>query len=108
MKALIQRVRHARVEVAGEVVGAIDQGLLVLVVLLAGTRDLARVLRVLGSVAAAMVVAAAVLTLGGARLSLVHLIALQLVAGVGLDYALFFSRRLLDAEEREGDDPPKP
>ena len=30
MKALIQRVRCARVEVAGEVVGAIDQGLLVL------------------------------------------------------------------------------
>jgi D-tyrosyl-tRNA(Tyr) deacylase len=31
MKALIQRVRHARVETAGEVVGSIDQGLLVLV-----------------------------------------------------------------------------
>lgn len=31
MKALIQRVRHARVEVEGEVVGGIDQGLLVLV-----------------------------------------------------------------------------
>ncbi|HTO18432.1 MAG TPA: D-aminoacyl-tRNA deacylase [Pseudomonas sp.] len=31
MKALIQRVRAARVEVAGEVVGAIDQGLLALV-----------------------------------------------------------------------------
>ncbi|WP_434772735.1 D-aminoacyl-tRNA deacylase [Pseudomonas entomophila] len=31
MKALIQRVRQARVEVAGEVVGAIDQGLLALV-----------------------------------------------------------------------------
>ena len=31
MKALIQRVRHARVEVDGETVGAIDQGLLVLV-----------------------------------------------------------------------------
>ncbi len=31
MKALIQRVRKAHVEVAGEVVGAIDQGLLVLV-----------------------------------------------------------------------------
>lgn len=31
MKALIQRVRGARVEVAGEVVGAIDHGLLALV-----------------------------------------------------------------------------
>ena len=31
MKALIQRVRQAHVDVAGEVVGAIDQGLLVLV-----------------------------------------------------------------------------
>jgi D-tyrosyl-tRNA(Tyr) deacylase len=31
MKALIQRVRGARVEVAGEVVGAIDQGLLALI-----------------------------------------------------------------------------
>lgn len=31
MKALIQRVRGARVEVEGEVVGAIDQGLLALV-----------------------------------------------------------------------------
>lgn len=31
MKLLIQRVRGARVEVAGEVVGAIDQGLLALV-----------------------------------------------------------------------------
>jgi D-tyrosyl-tRNA(Tyr) deacylase len=31
MKALLQRVRQARVEVAGECVGAIDQGLLVLV-----------------------------------------------------------------------------
>lgn len=31
MKGLLQRVRGARVEVAGQVVGAVDQGLLVLV-----------------------------------------------------------------------------
>ncbi|VVN75401.1 D-aminoacyl-tRNA deacylase [Pseudomonas fluorescens] len=31
MKGLLQRVRSARVEVAGEIVGAVDQGLLVLV-----------------------------------------------------------------------------
>ena len=31
MKGLLQRVRGARVEVAGEIVSAIDQGLLVLV-----------------------------------------------------------------------------
>ena len=31
MKALIQRVRHARVDVAGELVGAIDHGMLVLI-----------------------------------------------------------------------------
>lgn len=31
MKGLLQRVRCARVEVSGEIVGAVDQGLLVLV-----------------------------------------------------------------------------
>ncbi len=39
-------------------------------------------------------------TAGGRGLSLLHLVALQLVAGVGLDYALFFARPRLDAEER--------
>jgi predicted exporter len=31
---------------------------------------------------------------------MVHIVALQFVAGVGLDYALFFARPQLDAEER--------
>ena len=31
---------------------------------------------------------------------MIHIVALQFVAGVGLDYALFFARRQLDAEER--------
>ena len=75
-------------------------GVLVLAALAFGLRAPARVLRVLGPVAAAMLVTVALLTLLGARLSLIHLVALQLVAGVGLDYALFFARRQLDAEER--------
>ena len=71
-----------------------------LAVLAAGLRDLGRVLRVAGSVLAALVVTVAILGATGVRLSLIHLVALQLVAGVGLDYALFFARRQLDAEER--------
>jgi len=75
-------------------------GVLVLLVLFAGLRSPLMVPRVLGAVLAAMLVTAALLTAFGARLSLIHLVALQLVAGVGLDYVLFFARRQLDAEER--------
>jgi len=72
----------------------------ILVVLAAGLRDWRRVARVAGSVAAAALCTVALLTALGERLSLVHVVALQLVAGVGLDYALFFARRQLDEEER--------
>ncbi|HYZ33535.1 MAG TPA: MMPL family transporter [Crenalkalicoccus sp.] len=73
---------------------------LVVAVLTAGLRSPLMVARVLGAVFAAILVTVAVLTLAGLRLSLIHLVALQLVAGVGLDYALFFARRQLDGEER--------
>ena len=63
-------------------------------------RDLARLPRVLGPVLGAVLLAGDALAAAGARLSLVHVVALQLVAGVGFDYALFFSRPQLDAEER--------
>ena len=65
-----------------------------------GLRDLRRLLRVTGSVCAALLVTLAALTLACARLTLVHVVALQFVAGIGLDYALFFSRPRLDEEER--------
>jgi predicted exporter len=74
--------------------------ILVLAVLGAGLRSPLMVARVLGSVLAAALVTVAALTFFGLRLSLIHLVALQLVAGVGLDYALFFARRQLDGEER--------
>ena len=65
-----------------------------------GLRSFGRLMRVLASLAAAGAVTLAVLVLAGERLSLVHIVALQFVFGVGLDYALFFARRQLDAEER--------
>ncbi len=75
-------------------------GLLVLLVLAVGLRRPSLVLRVLGAVAAALLTTIALLTAAGLSLSLINLVACQLVAGVGLDYALFFARPLLDHEER--------
>ena len=63
-------------------------------------RDPPRILRVVGAVGAAVLVTLAVLTAAGVRLSLLHIVSLQFVVGVGLDYALFFARPQLDAEER--------
>ncbi len=76
--------------------GALAAGL----VLATGLRSLAMTLRVVGAIAAAMLVTVAILTAAGARLSLLNLVALQFVGGVGLDYALFYARRQLDEEER--------
>ena len=74
-------------------------GLAVLVLLL-GQRDLRRSLRVLAAIVATLLVTLAALVLSGTRLTLIHLVSLQFVAGIGLDYALFFARPQLDAEER--------
>ena len=63
-------------------------------------RDRRHLSRVVGPVGAALLLTCAVLALAGTGFSLLHLVALQLVAGVGLDYALFFARRQLDEEER--------
>lgn len=71
-----------------------------LVLLALGLRDWRRLARVAGAIAAALLLTVAVLDAAGARLSLLHLISLQLVVGIGLDYALFFSRPRLDVEER--------
>ena len=69
-------------------------------VLLLGLRDPLRVLRVAGAIAAAALVTVALLTAWGVRMSLVTVVALQFVCGIGLDYALFFARRQLDEDER--------
>ena len=75
-------------------------GVAALVVLLIGLRSWRQVAVVAGSVLAALAIALAVLTAFHVQISLLQIVALQFAAGVGLDYALFFARRQLDAEER--------
>jgi predicted exporter len=71
-----------------------------LAVIAAGLRSPGRVLAVTAAILTALLVTVAILTAIGTKLSLIHVVSLQLVAGVGLDYALFFARRQLDQEER--------
>lgn len=55
-------------------------------------RDLRRVVRVVTPLALTTLLVVAVLQLAGVSLTLFHLVALVLAAGLGLDYALFFER----------------
>jgi predicted exporter len=65
-----------------------------------GLRDVRRTITVIAALAGAVVVTIGILSAIGTRLSLLHIVSLQFVIGVGLDYALFFARRQLDEEER--------
>jgi predicted exporter len=69
-------------------------------VLLTGLRSPGATLRVLGPVVAATLLAVACLRLSGLRLTLFHLVALLLVIGVGVNYALFFNQPESDARSR--------
>jgi predicted exporter len=79
--------------------------LAVAAVLLAGVvalalRSRSRVLRVLAPMALTTVVVVGALQAAGVSLNLFHLISLVLVAGLGLDYALFFEHAADDAAEQ--------
>ena len=71
---------------------AVGVGLIGLV-LLAGLRSPLRVAQVMGPVVLALIVGVTLLVATGHRLSLFHLVSLLLVAGITIDYSLFFSRR---------------
>jgi predicted exporter len=76
-------------------------GLLCIAALLAwGLKSVAQAVRVLAPVMAAVALDVAILLLCGVRLSLFNLVALLLVTGIGLNYALFFHRPAPDPEER--------
>jgi predicted exporter len=73
---------------------------LIALMVLIWLRDAERWLRVMLPVLLSMLVAATTVLLGGSGLNLFHLVSLLLVAGIGLDYALFFSRPVTDSKDR--------
>ncbi len=78
---------------------AVAAALLVAVVLFA-LRSVARARRVLAPMALTTLLTLGILHGTGISLSLFHLIALVLAAGLGLDYALFFERAAADPNEQ--------
>jgi predicted exporter len=101
---LIDLKREADALVAayrGEALMLFALGLLCVVALVyGGSRNAVMTARVLVPVLAAAVLGVATLVLLGQRLTVFHMVALLLVIGVGLNYALFFNRRQWDADER--------
>jgi predicted exporter len=62
-------------------------------------RNLLRAWHVIAPMSLATLLVLAVLRIGGVSLSLFHLVALTLAAGLGLHYALFFERKVENAAE---------
>jgi predicted exporter len=80
------------------------QALAIALILLALTvavtfRDLVRAWHVIAPMSLATILVLAVLRISGVSLSLFHLVALTLAAGLGLHYALFFERKVDNAAE---------
>lgn len=74
---------------------------LIFALLVAGLGSWRRAVRVSAPVAAALPVTVALLVAMGQRMGVFHLVALLLVLGIGLNYALFFERPQADAAEDE-------
>ncbi len=73
--------------------------LLLALTVAAAFRDLRRAWHVIAPMSLATLLVLAVLRISGVSLSLFHLVALTLAAGLGLHYALFFERKVENAAE---------
>jgi predicted exporter len=69
-------------------------------VLAVGLRNVRRAMDVMIPVLASIAATAAIFALAGVRLSLLHIVSLLLVLGIGVNYALFFNRSTADAVDR--------
>lgn len=95
-----QESDHLMAEYRGETLRWLGLGALAaLMVLAAGLRAVGAVLRVAAPVIVAVIITAAGLSAAGEALSIIHITALLLVAGLGLDYALFLNRNLESQDE---------
>ncbi len=74
--------------------------LLILVLLAAGLRSFRRAARVAAPAGGALLLTVALLVAAGQRLGVFHVVALLLVLGIGLNYALFHERPPADEAER--------
>ena len=72
----------------------------ILLLLMIGLKSPRRSWHVAAPIAAALVLTMALLVASGQQLGVFHLVALLLVLGIGLNYALFFERPPADAAER--------
>ena len=72
----------------------------IVVLLFVSLRSPRRVFDVLAPLAAAVVASTAILTLGGQKLSIFHLVGLLLVVAVGSNYSLFFDRQAASLQDR--------
>ncbi|HVE51420.1 MAG TPA: MMPL family transporter [Casimicrobiaceae bacterium] len=70
-------------------------------VLLTGVRSLPKALRLMVPVIVAVLLTAAALVAAGQKLGVFHVVALLLVVGVGINYALFFGRENASKNERD-------
>jgi len=77
-------------------VGAI----LILLVLAAEFRDLSKVIRIILPVILSIIIVACWIILVGNGITIIHLISLLLVAGVGIDYGVFFQRHFSGYDEQ--------
>jgi predicted exporter len=72
----------------------------ILLLLIVGLKSPRRAWYVAAPIAAALVLSMTILVASGQHLGVFHLVALLLVLGIGLNYALFFERPPVDAAER--------
>ena len=92
---LLETYQHEAVTLA--LVG----GLVVLLLLSVSLRSARRVFVVAAPLIAAVLVTAALLTIGDRKLSIFHLVGLLLIVAVGSNYSLFFERQQREEEQRE-------